>query len=229
MGKTFRKNIEYGGGTSASRVNRYRTHNRSKKSGSLNTDTDEFRRGRNYKKSKFVWNTTPHGRRAPGRKGMPKAYAASARARQQQHVDRQFHQLPLVENNREEKRCEEAYWNVFGHRALLNEDELVAITEWNTPLILKAGSATFQMNDTYSYTLTEDHYDSTPCLVRKIGDKFYCITVEMIELLRATKTKTPTPAPTPAQFAVDGQSTTGLLTSAAMQFVALLVSSSMHR
>ena len=189
MGKTFRKNSEFGGGTAASHVRRYRTHNRSKKSGTLNTATDEFRRGRNYQKSVVAWNPAPHGRRAPGRKGMPPAYAASARARRQQQLDRQAHQWQLVADDRSEERCEAAYRNVFEQRAPLNEQELAAITEWNTPLIVKAGSDTFQMNDTYTYTLAKNHYDSTPCLACKIGDKFYCITVEMVELLRVLQLK----------------------------------------
>tara|TARA_Y100001958_G_scaffold107557_1_gene75382 strand:- start:5020 stop:5715 length:696 start_codon:yes stop_codon:yes gene_type:complete len=178
MGKTFRKNIEYGGGTAASNTKRYRTHNRSKKSGVLNTDTDEFHRGRNYQKSKFVWNTTPHGRRAPARKGMPPAYAASARARQQQQVDRQAYQWQLLADDRAEERCEEAYQDVFEQEPQFTTQELNAITEWNTPLIVKAGSDIFRMHDTYTYTLVEDHYTPTSCLVRKIGDKFYCITVD---------------------------------------------------
>ena len=175
MGKTFRKNIKYCAST----------NNRSKKSAALSTATDEFHRGSNYQKKKVA----RHGRRAPARKGMPPAYAASARARQQQQVDRHSRQRQLVENNRKEERCEAAYRNVFEQRAPLNEQELAAITEWNTPLIVKAGSDTFQMNDNHTYTLAKDHYDSTPCLVRKIGDKFYCITVEMVELLRVLQPK----------------------------------------
>ena len=104
MGKTFRKNSEFGGSTAASHVRRYRTHNRSKKSGTLNTATDEFRRGRNYQKSAVAWNPAPHGRRAPGRKGMAAAYAASARARRQQQVERQAHQWQLVADDRAEER-----------------------------------------------------------------------------------------------------------------------------
>ena len=178
MGKTFRKNIEYGGATSASRVNRYRTHNRTKKYDTLNTTTDEFRRGRNYQKSKCVWNAAPHGRRAPGQKGMPSAYAASARVRQQQKVDRQFHQWQLLEEDRGDDRCEAARQDMFEQPPMYTKQELNEIAEWKNPLIVKTGSDIFRMDETYTYTLIEDHYTPTSCLVRKIGLIFYCILVD---------------------------------------------------
>jgi len=181
MGKTFRKNIEYGGSTAASHVRRYRTHNRSKTSNTLHTSTDEFRRGRNYQKSAVAWNPSPHGRRAPVRKGMPVAYAASARARRQQQVERQTHQWQLVTDDRAAECCEATHPNQETEPApktMVEAQEEATVAEWYTPLIVKAGSDIFRMHHTYRYSLAEDGNWPSSCLVRKIGDKFYCLLVD---------------------------------------------------
>ena len=150
MGKTFRKNIEYGGGTSASRANKYR--------------------GRNYKKSKVA----RHVHRAPARKGMPLAYAASARARQQQQVDRQDYQWQLVEEDREEECCDAVYQEEELQRLDCKDDLAM---EMDNRLIVNAGNYVFCLPDTYTYTLVKADGSTTPCLVRNLGE-FYCIAVD---------------------------------------------------
>ena len=180
MGKTFRKNPEFGGGTSASHVRRYRTHNRTKGSAVVNATTDEFRRGRNYKKSAVAWNPTPHGRRAPGRKGMPVAYAESAKARRQQQIARQERRWQFVEDDYEEERCDAACQEGLDAGPELNTQERAVFAEWYTPLTIRLGSDIFRMANTYTYTLVEDEAWTTHCLVRKIGDKFYVNEVDVL-------------------------------------------------
>lgn len=177
MGKTFRKNSEFGGSTAASHVRRYRTHNRTKTSNTLHTSTDEFHRGRNYQKSAVAWNPSPHGRRAPGRKGMPMAYAASARARRQQQVERQAHEWQLVTNDHVEE-CHDTTHPNQETKTIVDSQEEATVAEWYTPLIVKAGCDIFRMHHTYSYSLAEYGNWPTSCLVRKIGDKFYCLIVD---------------------------------------------------
>jgi len=170
MGKTFRKNPECGG-TSASHVRRYRTHSRSKSA--VNMDMDEFRRGRNYKKSVVAWNPAPHGRRAPGKKGTPVAYAESAKARRQHQIARQ---AQFVEDDSEECCEQESLDTGSGFTA----QELAAVAEWSSPLVLKLGSDIFRMADTYTYTLLEDEYSPTPSLAREIGGKYYVIAIDTL-------------------------------------------------
>jgi len=176
MGKTFRKNIEFGRTTSTSYVKKYRTHNRAKKSDTLNIATDEFQRGRNYKKTVVAWNPSPHSCRAPGRKGMVQVHAQSARRRREQQLERRHRQWKLIDEECHEDRCESALQDNFEKQPQFTTQEMEAMVEWNTPLIVRAGGEIFKLHDTYTYTLIEDGY-STPsdCLVRKIGDKYCCI------------------------------------------------------
>ena len=84
-----------------------------------------------------------------------------------------------MEEECHENRCEAALQDSFEQKPQFTTQEIEAIAEWNTPLIVKAGSDIFRLHDTYTYTLIEDDY-STPsdCLVRKIGDKYCCILVD---------------------------------------------------
>ena len=188
MGKTFRKNPVFGGGTSASHVRRYRTHNRSKGAGVVNASTEEFLRGRNYRKSAFAWNTSPHGRSEPGLKGMPSAYTESAKARRQQQIARRKRWVEddeEVRDHEEVRDRKEVCDHGDDHKGIaacfeFNAQELAAIAAWSSPLIVKLGSDLFRMVDTYTYTLLEDGAQPTPCLARKIGNKYYVIALDCL-------------------------------------------------
>ena len=89
----------------------------------------------------------------------------------------------MVTNDHTAECCEATHldhWHQKTEPKTIVEDSRLQelVEEWYTPLIMKVGSDIFRMHDTYTYSLWEANYTPTTCLVRKIGDEFYCITVD---------------------------------------------------